>query len=226
MDWLTLFGLAFLSYFIGAFPTGVVLGKLFKGVDLRQHGSGKTGATNSLRTLGWQISLLVFLIDMGKGAVSVWLAQLLFAPEYQPWAVLVTAVLCMLGHDYSIFIGFSGGRGAASGLGELLAVSPLAVLFITLFGLPALLITRYVSLASILGSALAPVGILFASYITGLDWRYLFFAAAAGGMIIIKHADNIQRLLNGTERKLGQKAGTSNSKPAPSNSKEKQSATK
>jgi len=205
MNWFALLILVLLSYLLGAFPTGVVLGKLFKGVDVRQYGSGKTGATNSLRALGWQISLAVFMIDMTKGAASVLLAQYFFPPEYQPWAVLASALACMLGHDYSIFIGFGGGRGAATGLGELLAVSPLALLFICLFGVPAVALTRYVSLASIVGAALSPVGIIVAAYVTGLDWRYVFFSLVCGGLIVIKHSDNIQRLLKGTERKLGQK---------------------
>ncbi len=206
MDWLLLILLIGASYLLGAFPSGVILGKTFKGVDIRQYGSGKTGSTNSLRTLGWKIALAVFLLDMAKGAASILLAQWLFSPEYAPWAVLVAGVVCQLGHDYSIFIGFSGGRGAAAGLGELLAVSPLAVVFIALFGVPILLITRYVSLSSIIGSALAPVGLLVASAITGLDWRYVFFGIVSGGLIILKHRDNIQRLLDGTERKIGQKA--------------------
>ncbi len=216
MNWLTLIALALTSYLMGAFPTGVVLGKLFKGVDVRNYGSGKTGATNSLRALGWQISVAVFLIDALKGAASVLLAQAFFPAEYQPWAVVVTALACMLGHDYSIFINFSGGRGAATGLGEILAVSPLALVFIALFGVPAVLITRYMSLASLVGAALSPIGILIASRVTNLDWRYVFFSIVCGGLIIIKHADNIQRLLNGTERKIGQKTepAAKNSAPA------------
>jgi glycerol-3-phosphate acyltransferase PlsY len=207
MNWLALIGMTVVSYLLGSFPSGIVLGRLLKGIDLRQYGSGKTGATNSLRTLGWQISLAVFLLDFGKGALAVLLAQhTFFPPEYQPWATLVMALACMLGHDYSIFIRFSGGRGAATGLGELFAVSPLALLIIFVVGLPIIAITRYVSLASIVGSVLGPIAILVAAVVTGLDWRYIFFAIVCGGLIVIKHADNIQRLLNGTERKLGEKA--------------------
>ncbi len=221
MVWLALALLATVNYLVGSFPTGVVFGRVFKGLDIRNYGSGKTGATNSLRTLGWKISLVVFILDMAKGAAAVLIAQLLFTPEYQPWAVLVAALASMVGHDHSIFIGFKGGRGAATGLGELLAVSPLALFFIALFGVPAVLLTGYVSLASIVGSALAPLGLLLAWQITGLDWRYVFFGLVCGGLIIFKHADNIERLLKGTERKLGQKAESAGPIPP---SKQKQGA--
>jgi glycerol-3-phosphate acyltransferase PlsY len=209
---------------MGAFPSGVVFGRLFKGVDLREYGSGKTGTTNSLRTLGWRISLLVFALDLGKGVAAVVLAQALFPAEYRPWAVLVAGLACMLGHDYSIFIRFTGGRGAATGLGELLGVSPLAVFILVIIGVPLLLITRYVSLASIVGATFGPVALLIVSYLTGMDWRYVFFGIVCGGLIVIKHRDNIQRLLNGTERKLGEKAEPSSKNPPPST--EKQGATK
>lgn len=222
MNWLVFVGLTLAAYLIGSFPSGVVLGRLFKGVDVRQYGSGKTGATNSLRTLGWKVSLLVFLIDAGKGALAVWLPRLFFidrvgdsqppfapttpADTILPWAVLACAIAAMLGHNYSIFIKFKGGRGSAAGFGELAMVSPFALLFITVINLPLIIITRYVSLGSIVGALSTIVAIFVATFVTNLDPRYLGFALGTCAMVIFHHRDNIQRLLNGTERKIGERA--------------------
>src|SRR4051812_25127963 len=130
MNWLALVVLMLIAYIISSFPSGVVWGRLIKGVDVRQFGSGKTGATNSLRTLGWQVSLLVFASDMGKGALSVGLPMLLSAMFFKqngqdntPWAVLGCGLTSVLGHNFSVFIGFKGGRGVACGMGQYIVIN-------------------------------------------------------------------------------------------------------
>lgn len=207
---LVLLALTVAAYFLGAFPSGVVLGKTLKGVDVRQFGSGKTGATNSLRTLGWQISLLVFLLDLSKGALSVLLPLVLLSNDLKPWGVLACGLASMLGHDYSVFIGFSGGRGVATGIGQVIIVSPLSILFAAIVSVPLLLLTRYVSLGSVVGSAMVEAALIINYFLgtlpNGNDPRFLLWGTVVTVLIIVQHRDNIRRLLNGTERRLGEKA--------------------
>lgn len=218
MNWFVLLLLTIIAYLLGSFPSGVVLGKTFKGVDVRDFGSGKTGATNSLRTLGWQISLLVFILDNAKGAVSVWLPLLLLSANWRPWGVLACGLATMLGHDYSIFIGFKGGRGVANGIGQVLVVSPFSMLFAAIVSLPLLALTRYVSLASVVGSFMVEIALIvnyFLGTLPNNDARFLLWGTVITGLIVVQHRDNIQRLLNGTERKLGEKAKPVADKAAP-----------
>lgn len=214
MNWLALIILTLAAYLISAFPSGVVWGRLFKGVDVRQFGSGKTGATNSLRTLGWQVSLLVFVSDMSKGALSVGLPLLLSGLFFKvngqdntPWAVMTCGLASVFGHNNSIFIGFKGGRGVACGMGQILAISPLTMLFIAFVDVPLIAITRYVSLASVVGCVIANIFLAFNIWVLGnLDPRYLFWSIPMTAYVFFSHLDNIKRLLDGTERKLGEKA--------------------
>jgi glycerol-3-phosphate acyltransferase PlsY len=221
-NWLAFIGVTIVAYLLGSFPSGVILGKTFKGIDLRQFGSGKTGATNSLRTLGWKVSLAVFLCDALKGAIAVTLPRLFFVnnsaeslapfaptnPAWTvlPWAVMACGIGCVLGHNYSIYIKFTGGRGVAASMGQIIAIAPLDLVFMAIFGIPIVLITRYVSLASVMGAVLNVIGFAGLIAFFGMDARYMGFALAASFLVIIHHTDNIKRLLNGTERKLGEKA--------------------
>ena len=213
MNWLALVILMLVAYLLSSFPSGVVWGRLIKGVDLRQFGSGKTGATNSLRTLGWQVSLLVFASDMGKGALSVGLPMLLSTMFFKqngqdntPWAVLGCGLASVLGHNFSVFIGFKGGRGVACGMGQYLVITPFGFLMLALTDVWIILFTRYVSLASVVGCVLAEIIIICNIWLTNLDPRYAIWGLVIPTFIIISHRDNIERLLNGTERKLGEKA--------------------
>lgn len=212
MNWVALVVLVVVAYLISSFPSGVVLGRWIKGIDVRKVGSGKTGATNSLRALGWQISLLVFLTDMSKGAISVGLPILLSSfffkqggQDNTPWAVLPCGLASIIGHNHSFFIGFRGGRGVATGIGQVLVVSPMTALMTLLVDLPILGISRYVSLASIVGGVLVDIFLFSNIWLTGLDARYMAWGVAVTLYIILSHSDNIDRLLNGTERRLGDK---------------------
>jgi glycerol-3-phosphate acyltransferase PlsY len=209
MDWLLFLLFLLVGYLLGSIPTGLILGKWLKNIDVRQFGSGKTGATNTLRTLGWKISLSVFLIDALKGGIAVWLPVLYFtdAPDnWLPWVRMLAAFVCMLGHDFPVWIGFKGGRGVAVGVGELLVVSPFVWILTFFVTFPTILITRYVSLGSIVGSIFTVVFTIIAIFAINLDPRYLGFSIVSALLVIVMHRDNITRLLNGTERKLGDKA--------------------
>jgi glycerol-3-phosphate acyltransferase PlsY len=209
MEWLFFVGLLLLAYLLGSFPTGLVLGLWFKGIDIREYGSGKTGATNSLRTLGWKISLAVFILDGVKGAISLLVPALFFTDrpdDWLPWVRMICAFVCMMGHNFSIWIKFGGGRGVAVGVGELLVISPIVWILSAIVTIPTIAISRYVSLGSIVGSIVTVIFTAVVSATGFLDWRYMGFSIVAASTIIIMHRDNITRLMKGTERKLGDKA--------------------
>jgi acyl phosphate:glycerol-3-phosphate acyltransferase len=187
------------GYLIGAIPSGVLVGRLF-GVDPRASGSGRTGTTNALRTLGPWAAALVAVLDVAKGAVAVLVGNAI-GPE--PWGGALAGVGAVAGHVRSIFIGFTGGRGVATGTGAMLVLAPLAVVV----ALPefALIVwrTRLVSLGSI--SACITVALLTAA-LYAIGWVGLEAAVAAaliGLVVVVAHHDNIRRLLAGTERRLG-----------------------
>lgn len=188
------------AYLIGGIPWGVVLGRVFKGVDVRQHGSGATGATNALRVLGWRISLAVFVLDFFKGFVPVVLARWLDCPG---WVVGGVALTSVVGHCWSPFIGFRGGKGMATGGGAAVALMPWLVLMLVPMGI-VVAVTRYVSLASLTAAAIGS-GMVVALALGGSfpSW-WATGVVAVAVVIVIQHRSNINRLLHGTERKFGQ----------------------
>jgi glycerol-3-phosphate acyltransferase PlsY len=190
------------AYLLGGVPTGLVLGRWLRGVDLRQIGSGSTGATNAARTLGWRISGVVFLVDVLKGAAAVLAARWLTG---DPLVESLAGVAAIAGHCWSPYIRFTGGRGVATGIGGSLAITPLVVLLLTPVGLVVIRTTRYVSLASLIGSVCVPIGIALGVALGWLSPAYLVYGALGAAIVIFKHRDNIARLRAGTERKLGDK---------------------
>lgn len=198
-----------LSYLLGALPFGIVAGRLAGGVDLRQHGSGRTGATNTLRTLGPGWAAAVLLLDVAKGAVVVLLARVAYQPDgfvAVEWLAAAAGLAAVTGHNWSIFIGFRGGRGVATTGGGLLAMTPLSVVVLIPIMLLVIWRTRYVSAGSLVGGASAPVvaAIFAALGLTG--WSAVGYAGVAGLLVIVSHRDNIARLRAGTERRIGEKA--------------------
>ena len=197
---------ALIGYLLGAIPFGLIVGRATKGIDLREFGSHRTGATNALRTLGLRAAALVFLLDVGKGVAAVLLARLLFADDsLVEWAAAIGGFAAIVGHNWSVFIGFTGGRGVATSAGGLGAMSPWTILVLAPIVVGLIWRTRYVSLGSITGGLLAPV-------ITAILWTVeaasvpaIAYAAASGLLVTAAHADNIARLRAGTERKIGQK---------------------
>lgn len=195
---------ALLGYLIGALPSGVLIGRL-RGVDPRAAGSGRTGTTNALRTLGPALAGVVLLLDVVKGAAAVlvggWLARTLGADDV--WPAALAGVAAVVGHVRSVFIGFGGGRGVVTGGTAMLMLAPLSLLAaIPVF---ALLVwrTRYVSLGSIGAAVAVPLGaaVLYSLGRAGVE--AVVAAGLIGAVVVAAHADNIERLRAGTERKLG-----------------------
>jgi acyl phosphate:glycerol-3-phosphate acyltransferase len=197
---------AALGYVLGAIPFGLIVGRVTRGIDLREYGSHRTGATNALRTLGLRAAALVFLLDVGKGVAAVLLARLLFADDsLAEWAAAIAGFAAIVGHDWSVFIGFTGGRGVATSAGALGAMSPWTILILAPIVIGLIWRTRYVSLGSITGGLMAPVittGLWFGG---AAGVPAIAYALASGLLVTAAHADNIARLRAGTERRVGEK---------------------
>ena len=191
-----------LAYLVGSIPTGLIVGKI-KGVDLRSHGSGKTGATNALRTLGSGAFAAVFAGDFAKGYIPVLLAGMIIGTT---WAQIAAGLAALVGHNWSVFLNLSGGRGVATGVGALFAISPLIAAPVMATAVLFTLLSRYMSLGNIVGTSLAiPLAVL--AILLGLERPdYLLYIGPGALIIVYQHLDNITRLLNGTERKLGESA--------------------
>lgn len=206
--------LLMLAYLLGSFPTGYLVAQWVKGIDIRQYGSGGTGATNVLRTVGKEAAIAVLIIDLLKGMLAVILAKFAFPvilstfPEgaatllWQPWVEMLAGLMAIVGHSRSIWLNFTGGKSAASGLGILLAMAwPVALGAVAAFGI-TVGISRIVSLGSIV-AAMATIGLMF---MTSQPLAYGVFAIIGGVYVILRHRSNIERLLAGTEPRLGGQA--------------------
>lgn len=195
--------LVVLAYLSGSTPVGVLVAKASGGVDPRSVGSGRTGGTNSLRALGRKWAAVVVIGDLAKGALPVLLARYLTGGD--PVAEVLCAFGAVLGAWRSIFLGLAGGgRGVGTGVGTMLVIQPLAVLLSAPVFVLVILLTRYVSLGSLLGSA-AMFPAMLAIWAVAQGWvppAYLAWAAVGPALIWLAHADNIDRLLHGKERKF------------------------
>jgi glycerol-3-phosphate acyltransferase PlsY len=191
------------AFVIGGIPWGLVLVRIFKGVDIREFGSGKTGATNVLRLLGWQGFAAVVVLDALKGVAAVLLAR---AVVHNPWIEGAAGVMAICGHTWSPFLGFrGGGRGMVTAMGAAFTMMPGLIFLVPVFLIPVL-VTRYMSLGNVIVSLVTPV-VLIICAIKGISpWAYFFFGTIGCALILINHTDNIQRILAGTERKIGEKA--------------------
>ena len=194
------------SYLLGSIPVGYLLVRVFKKQDIRTFGSGNIGATNVLRSGGKGLGAATFMLDVAKGALAAalgaWLAAWLL-PDWPARNVAALAALCaVIGHMFPVWLGFKGGKGVATGFGVFLFIAPWAAL--SAIGVFAVIvaITRYVSLASILGAASFPI---FAWFFVHGDKPAFFVAVQiiVSGLIIVKHHANIGRLLSGTENRFG-----------------------
>ncbi len=191
-----------IAYLLGSIPTGYWTGKVLKGVDIREQGSGSTGATNVLRTLGKGPAIFVLTVDVLKGAAAIALVYGLYAdPTGKPWVVVLAAMACLIGHSKSIFLNFTGGKSVATSLGILLTLNWIVGLATLATFALVMAITRIVSLSSIVG-AIAASGFMM---LTAQPLAYILFSLTGGIYVIVRHRSNIQRLLAGTEPQLGQK---------------------
>ncbi len=198
----TLIGVA---YALGAIPWGVVLGRIFTGVDLRGYGSGATGTTNALRVLGWRISVAVFVLDFAKGLLPVLIGRWIGLPG---WAVASAGIAAVAGHCWSPYIGLRGGKGMATGAGAAAGLLPW-VLVVTPAIILVILRTKYVSLGSLVGSGLGLLLVLIAALLGWSGWWFAGGVAVIISIIVLKHRGNIRRLLDGTERRFGERAPSS-----------------
>lgn len=180
------------SYLVGSIPFGYLLGRL-KGVDLRQHGSGNIGTTNAFRILGKQLGTTVLFLDAAKG----FFPAMIGAQHSPAWGV-AAGLAAVVGHNWSVFLGFRGGRGAATGMGVALALITKVIIIALVIWLLVVSITGYISLGSILASLSVPVIAL----IFNVPFVYYIFVLPAVIMIVVKHLPNIRRLLNGTENRM------------------------
>ncbi len=198
-----------LSYILGSIPWGFLVTHIAKNVDVRRYGSGKTGVSNVLRTVGGRLAGVVLVLDLAKGVLAVLLAR---AVTGSPVAEVVASLLALGGHNWSILLGFKGGRGIVTGSGALALMSPLSVAAALISFIPVTLLTRYLSLGSITGVLVACIALLALTLLcipipqSEPPPIYLLYAALAAIMIIWQHRDNIRHLLEGTERRLGQPA--------------------
>ncbi len=187
--------LMIVAYILGSIPNALWIGEVFKGIDVREHGSKNTGSTNAARVLGAKLGILTLILDISKGVIPTLIATMLLDSSI---SVILVGICAILGHSFSIFMKFKGGKAVATTVGVFIVLVPgaillAAVIFFLVFG-----ITRYVSLSSMIGAISLPIWIvLFYKNIP-----LTIFGMIIAILIIVRHKSNIQRLLNGTESKF------------------------
>jgi glycerol-3-phosphate acyltransferase PlsY len=206
-------GVLLVAYLLGAIPTGYLVARAVKGIDIREHGSGNTGATNVLRVVGRGAGFSVLVIDLLKGVAAVWLARWVMEwlamtqPTVSvmiPWWIAIAGLMAVVGHSRSIWLNWTGGKSAATGLGVLMALCwPVGLGTMGVFAL-VLGVSRLVSLGSI--TAAIASGLLMVLFAQPLP--SILLAIAGGLYVILRHRTNIQRLLNGTEPRLGSRTAS------------------
>jgi glycerol-3-phosphate acyltransferase PlsY len=190
-----------IGYLAGSIPTGVLVGRMAGLGDVRDYGSGKTGFTNALRTMGIRWAILVIVVDVAKGAAPVLIGRFVFD---EPWAAAAGGIAAVLGHTWPVFAGFRGGRGVATALGAFLAVSPLAAVVVLALALAVLYVFRYASVMSIVGVFAGFVALVVLVAMDLAAAEYLLFGTLTMLAVEFNHLANIRRLIAGTEPKLGQ----------------------
>jgi glycerol-3-phosphate acyltransferase PlsY len=186
------------SSLLGAIPTSFLVGKLFKGIDLREHGSRNLGATNLYRTLGWKYAVPVGIFDVMKGAMPV----VVFGPRVPSVALfpVYCGVAAIIGHVFSVFVGFKGGKGVATAAGVVLGLAPLALLAVAIVWAVVVKVSGYVSLGSMIAAALFP---LAAELLHPGRPEPIWIDIGLAAFLILKHRSNLQRLIQGTENRFG-----------------------
>lgn len=205
-----------LSYLIGSIPSSIWVGKLVKGVDIRNHGSGNAGATNTFRLLGWKPGVAVLAIDFFKGFVcSMWISELAYHIGSGPvvlfdfWSVgpflsITCGIAAVIGHMFPLYANFDGGKGMATAGGMLCGIEPVSVGISAIVFIIVMISSRYVSLASLITAFVYPLVLVVLRYAYGwpIDGSILIFGALVGLGIIVKHRSNINRLLKGEEHQV------------------------
>ena len=186
-----------LAYLIGSIPVGVILGKM-KGIDPRKTGSGNIGATNVMRAGGKALGVITLLGDAAKGFIPVFLARAL---GFDVLIIAIVGLAVFLGHIFPVFLRFKGGKGVATALGAYIAIRPIVIFGAFIVFVIVFMVWRYVSLASIVGAIVVPIGLYFVK----APCEFVAMAGLIGIIVIIRHKENITRLLKGTENKLSLK---------------------
>lgn len=184
-----------LGHVCGSVPSGLWLVQAFHGIDIRNYGSKNIGTTNVFRTVGPKTAVLVLIADAFKGILAVGIMSYLF---HNPLLDVVTALGALLGHNYSLFLGFKGGKGVATALGLLIFMMPKVAVASFGIWLVFVLLTRYVSLGSIMAAIFTPP----LAWYLGYPSAYVIFSVVAAFFVVLRHKENIHRLLTGTESKI------------------------
>lgn len=191
---------AALAYIMGSLPNGVFIGKKLKGIDIREHGSGNSGATNAYRVLGAKYGIMVLVADALKGLLPVMIAD---KAGVSGVPLILIGIIAIVGHSLSFFLNFKGGKGVATSLGVFLYLVPQVMLIIVLTFIGVVYFTRYISLASIVGAGMLPILVLFMPLREGISRPSMFIISLFMGLFVIyRHRTNITRLINGTENKF------------------------
>lgn len=190
------------SYIVGSVPFGFITGRLL-GVDVRRRGSGNVGATNVLRLMGPTAAVPVLLLDAAKGVAAVYLGRTLATGVDPAWAGTLAGMAAIIGHNWSVFLGFKGGKGVATSAGAALMLIPRHVLLGLVVFVAVVAVTRYVSLGSLLGAVATAIYVLVAPAAAA----HKVLGVAAALFILVRHRSNIRRLLAGQESRLGRRAG-------------------
>ncbi|MBM7645307.1 glycerol-3-phosphate acyltransferase PlsY [Scopulibacillus daqui] len=188
-----------IAYLIGSISFSYLMTKKIKKVDIRKYGSGNAGATNTLRVLGVGPAICVLLLDVLKGVIAILLAK---AMHLDPWAVAVTGLFAIIGHNFPVFFGFKGGKGVATTIGVFAMLSFLPTLIAGIVAIAVILITRFVSLGSLILIILTPI---ISWWFKNLPLSYIYVDALIALLAVWQHRTNIKRLIRGEENKLGQK---------------------
>ena len=192
-----------LAYFMGSLPNGVIIGKKVKGIDIRDHGSGNSGATNAYRVLGAKCGIVVLIADVLKGLLPLFFADM---AGISGLPLLLIGITAVVGHSLSMFLDFNGGKGVATSLGVFLYLVPQVMLIVVAAFIGVVYFTKYISLASIVGAGLLPILTLFMPLRDGINRPSIFIISLFMGLFVIyRHRANITRLLNGTENKFNVK---------------------
>lgn len=191
---------AILSYIIGSFSPAYVLGKVFKKKDIRQYGSGNAGTTNAIRVFGKKIGIMAFLIDVLKGVIAVYIGYKLSGYNGK----LVGGFFVVIGHNWPIFLNFKGGKGIATSFGVLLSIHWLTAVVSLMFFIVVAIITKYVSLSSIVSAIVTPIAVIITK--RPFDKSFFIMTLLLAILAIYRHNSNIKRLIEGKEYRIGDKA--------------------
>ncbi|GIP25570.1 glycerol-3-phosphate acyltransferase [Paenibacillus sp. J23TS9] len=190
-----------LSYLLGSVSFSVVLAKMLKGIDIRQHGSGNAGATNTLRILGKGPAIVVLLLDVLKGIVAVWVGRWL--GDGNEWIPALCGIAAIIGHNWPIYFHFRGGKGIATTIGVMATLSFVPALCAGAIAILLIVITRYVSLGSLVFVALTPISLLISGLIFGFDWSVFWSSFVICLFAFWRHRSNIVKIVQGRENKIG-----------------------